>query len=122
MPSLNDPDTESAKVLLIGDSGHGKTGAKAALIALGYKLRMIDTDRGFKILRSLLTDLHYPYAGYMKKHGIDPNEPGRISYIPIDVPIDIQSVTVRKKSGTVNYDILAPTSAAAWSNVVKLLR
>lgn len=121
MAGLNDPDTENAKVLLIGDSGHGKTGAKAALIAAGYKLRMIDTDRGFKILRSLLTDSHYPYAAYMKKHGIDPGEPGRISYIPIDVPMEIQSVSVRKQSGNVNYDILAPADAKAWKQVLNLL-
>ncbi len=122
MPSLNDPNTESAKVLLIGDSGHGKTGAKASLIAAGYKLRMIDTDRGFKILRSLLTDSHYPYAAYMKHHGIDPYEPGRISYIPIETPIDVQTVTVSKSGRNISYDILAPTSVAAWRTVLNQLR
>ncbi len=121
MPSLNDPDTESAKILVMGEQGQGKTGAKAALVAAGYKLRTIDTDRGFKILRSLLTDPHYPYAAYMKKHGIDPGEPGRISYIPIDVPVDINSVTVNRGGKNVSYDILAPTSATAWSKVIKLL-
>lgn len=119
---LFDSDTESAKILLIGDSGHGKTGAKAALIAAGYRLRMIDTDRGAKILRSLLTDPHYPYAEYMKRHGVDPREPGRISVVPIDVPIDINTVTISRDGKKVTYDILAPTSATAWSTVVKLLR
>jgi len=122
MPGLYSTETESAKILLLGDSGQGKTGAKAALVAAGYKLRMIDTDRGFKILRSLLTDPHYPYAAYMKKHGIDPGEPGRISYIPIDVPMEITQVTTRRENKNVTYDILAPTSAAAWSKVLGHLR
>jgi hypothetical protein len=122
MPSLLDPISENGKILLIGDQGDGKTGAKAALVAMGYKLRMIDTDRGFKILRSLLTDPRYPYAAYMKKHGIDPTEPGRISYIPIDVPIDFQSVSVKKNNRPVSYSVLAPVSAAAWEIVTSLLR
>lgn len=122
MASLTSTDTESAKTIMLGDSGHGKTGAKAAWIAAGYKLRMIDTDRGFKILRSLLTDRRYPYADYMKKHGIDPTEPGRISYIPIEVPIDTQNVTIRTQAGTKSYDILGPVSAKAWTQVVNLLK
>lgn len=122
MAGLNSPDTESAKTIMLGDSGHGKTGAKAAWIAAGYKLRMVDTDRGFKILRSLLTDRRYPYADYMKRHGIDPSEPGRISYIPIEVPIEINHVTIKSQAGTKSYDILGPTSARAWNQVINLLR
>jgi hypothetical protein len=122
MPGLIDPSSELAKILLIGDQGDGKTGAKAALIAMGYKLLMIDTDRGFKILRSLLTDPHYPYAAFMKKHGINPAEPGRISYIPIDVPIDFTDVSVNRKGRAVNYSVLGPTSSAAWETVTKLLK
>lgn len=123
MPSLLDPISDSAKILYLGDSGHGKTGSKAALLAAGYKLRMIDTDRGFKILRSLLTDSHYPYAAYIKKHGIDLNEPGRISYIPIDLPIDFQNVAIKSQGRTINtYTVLAPTNARAWSTVISLLK
>jgi|SRR5579864_930571 len=114
MPSLTDPITETAKILLIGDQGHGKTGAKAALVAAGYKLRMIDTDKGFKILRSLLTDPHYPYADYMKKAGITPD----VSFIPIDAPMGVESQTIRG----VQWAILAPTSSSAWNTVVKLLK
>lgn len=122
MAGLYSPDTESAKIILMGDSGHGKTGAKAALVALGYKLRILDTDRGFKILRSLLTDPRYPYAAYMKRHGIDPGEPGRISHIPINVPIGINTVTIKRDGKNHSYDVISPTSAAAWSRVVNQLR
>lgn len=122
MPGLASPNLENGKILFIGDSGHGKTGAKAALVALGYKLRMIDTDNGFKVLRGLLTDEeHYPYASYMKKTGIDPFEPGRISFMPIEVPIGTNHVDIRRKSGSISYEILAPTSSRAWNAVVKLL-
>lgn len=120
MPSLLDDITsnsasDNAKFLLIGDQGDGKTGAKAALVALGYKLRMIDTDKGFKILRALLTDAeHYPYASYMKKHNIVPD----ISYIPIEVPIDITNVTIKG----ISWEVLAPTSSSAWTEVIRLLR
>jgi|SRR5215469_4260468 len=116
MPSLLDRDTESAKIVYLGDSGHGKTGSKASLVAAGYKLRMIDTDNGFKILRSMLTDRRYPYAAYMEKAGIDPSEPGRISYIPIDVPMDM--VTLKGKT----MPILAPTSSAGWNTAVNHLK
>lgn len=118
MPGLLDPDNENGKILLLGDQGYGKTGAKAALVAAGYKLRMVDTDKGFKVLRSLLTDPRYPYANYMKKVGIDPAEPGRISYIPIDVPMDFKTQTLKG----VAWNILGPSSSAAWNEAVNILK
>lgn len=114
---------DPAKILLIGDQGQGKTGAKAALVAAGYKLRMLDTDRGARILRSLLTDERYPYAAYMKKAGIDPTEPGRISVVPVDVDFDIVSIPKRDASGRTTFtEMFAPTSSAAWNKIVKLLK
>lgn len=115
MANLLDPVSENGKILLVGESGAGKTGAKAALVAAGYKLRMIDTDKGFKILRSLLTDTRYPYADYMKKHGIDPNK--NVNYIPIDVPMDIDTTNVKG----VSWNIVAPKSSAAWNRVLNLV-
>lgn len=38
------------KLLLIGDSGTGKTGALASLVAAGYKLNIIDMDNGLTAL------------------------------------------------------------------------
>lgn len=119
MPSLQDAienkTYDAAKFILIGDQGDGKTGSKAAAVALGYKLRMIDTDKGFKILRALLTDEeHYPYASYMKKHNIVPD----VSYIPIEVPIDVTTTIVKG----IAWETLGPTSSRAWTEVVNLLR
>lgn len=124
MAGLLDPISETAKILVLGDHGQGKTGAKASLVAMGYKLLMVDTDRGFKILRSLLTDPRYPYAAYMKKRNIKPEE--NISYIPIDVPIDFVVQNIRdpnsRSGGTIPWNVLAPTSSKSWNQVVNLLR
>lgn len=114
MPSLSDEIENNGKFLLVGDQGSGKTGAKAALVALGYKLRMIDCDKGFKILKALLTDAdHYPYASYMKAHNIIPD----ISYMPIEVPIEEKAIMVKG----IAWDTLGPSSSRAWTEVVKLL-
>ena len=116
-------DDDPCKVLLIGDQGQGKTGAKAALIAAGYKLRMVDADRGARILRSLLTDPRYPYMEYMKKTGVDPREPGRISVVPIDVDFDMITTYKKDSQGKMHsQDIFAPTNSKAWTQVVKLLK
>ena len=42
------------KALVTGDSGSGKTGALASLAQAGFKLRILDTDRGADILANLL--------------------------------------------------------------------
>lgn len=56
MPSLsNHQSAETLKMLLIGDSGTGKTGALASLAAAGYKLRVIDADNGLDVLANILS-------------------------------------------------------------------
>lgn len=47
-------EKKSIKMLLIGDSGKGKTGALASLAAAGKKLRILDFDNGLPILASVL--------------------------------------------------------------------
>lgn len=55
MPSLdNHQSGEFTKLLLEGDSGSGKTGALASLIAAGYKLRILDMDNGLDVLRQVV--------------------------------------------------------------------
>jgi|SRR5215831_8556002 len=46
----------TTKLLLIGDSGAGKTGSLASLADAGYNLRIIDLDNGLDALRNLLSD------------------------------------------------------------------
>lgn len=44
------------KMLLIGESGTGKTGAMASLVEAGYKLAIIDMDNGLDILAHMVPD------------------------------------------------------------------
>lgn len=50
--SFDDP----IKMILMGDSGTGKTGALAVLANSGWELRIVDLDNGIKILGQYLTD------------------------------------------------------------------
>lgn len=53
MPTLSaHQSNDFVKLLLTGDSGSGKSGALASLVAAGYKLRIIDMDNGLDSLKS----------------------------------------------------------------------
>lgn len=55
MPSLSEYSSQkSIKMLMVGDTGKGKTGALASLAELGFKIRILDYDNGVGILASLL--------------------------------------------------------------------
>lgn len=55
MPSLaNHQSNDFTKLLLIGDSKAGKTGALVSLVALGYKLRILDYDNGLDVLKQFV--------------------------------------------------------------------
>lgn len=55
MPKLGDHQSNSfTKMLLMGDSGSGKTGALTSLVAAGYKLRIIDFDNGLDVLKQFV--------------------------------------------------------------------
>lgn len=55
MPNLaNHQSSEFTKLLFIGDSKSGKTGALASLVAKGYKLRILDFDNGLDALAQII--------------------------------------------------------------------
>jgi hypothetical protein len=55
LPSLaNHQSNEFTKLLIEGDSGSGKTGALASLVAAGYKLRILDMDNGLDVLKQFV--------------------------------------------------------------------
>ena len=57
MPALSNHQSQRiTKMLLIGNSGSGKTSALASLARAGYNLRIIDADAGTDILFNLLRD------------------------------------------------------------------
>lgn len=120
MPSITDDFNAPAKALVIGKSGAGKTGSLASLVASGYNLRIIDTDKGVRPLRSLLTDSHYPYAEIIRAKKIDLNR--AVRYVPIDTSMKLRNISRTAGIGkTSSETILAPADAKAWPKVVNLL-
>lgn len=55
MPTLSQHQSnEYTKMLIMGDSGSGKTGALASLVKAGYKLRILDFDNGLDVLKQFV--------------------------------------------------------------------
>lgn len=55
MPSLSQHQSNDyTKLLIMGDSGSGKTGALASLVAADYKLRVLDYDNGLEVLKQYI--------------------------------------------------------------------
>lgn len=120
MPSILDALGGPAKILIYGKPGTGKTGAQASLVAAGYNLRIIDTDKGVRPLYSLLTDPRYPYAKIIAARNIDLRT--AVRYIPIDTKM--KSTTVRRKTPSGNYTeekLLAPSASHAWDKVIDMI-
>lgn len=63
MASLTQHQSSTAtKMLLLGDSGSGKTGALCSLAGVGYNLRILDLDNGLDVVKNILTDSTAPYG------------------------------------------------------------
>lgn len=105
MPSIaSHQSAQSTKLLFIGDSGGGKSGALASLPAAGYNLRIVDTDNGLDVLKNLLTD---PNSSYMRQ---DPRSAERVHF-----------VTLTDKMKNVNGKLM-PTAATVWTRAIGLLQ
>ena len=65
MPSMSDhPSSDIAKLMIVGESGCGKTSLLAGLANEGYKVRILDFDNGLDTLSTYLTkegmeNVHY---------------------------------------------------------------
>jgi len=98
MPSFDElSPPESEKILLIGNSGAGKTGSVIALAALGLNVRILDLDKGVAVIKGLVLDPDSPYRhdsgranallpGWLPIKGLWSEElgqslPSRISYV-----------------------------------------
>lgn len=90
------------KLLFIGDSSSGKTGALASLPVAGYNLRIIDIDKGTDILGNYLTD---PASPYFKK---DPEAAKRVDVVQVSDPM--KSINGK----------LVPAKAEGWQKAMKL--
>ena len=99
-PLLEHQSTNTTKLLLVGDSGSGKTGALASLAADGYNLRILDLDNGLDVLRNLLADPKSPY--------------------PKDSINRVEYRTITDKMKNVGGRQM-PGQAKAWQEAVKML-
>jgi len=108
---LTDTTPSPIKAFLIGKQGHGKTGAKASLIALGYKLRMLNFDNGADILRNLLTNPYYPYHKYM----LDNNISLKSAISVLTITEDMKKIVEDNKSRFV------PKSARGYSRAIDMM-
>jgi len=115
LSNLLDQQHDPVKILLIGENGAGKTGSLASLVCMGYKLRVLDTDKGIKTLKSLLTDDHYPTAKWCKAKSIDLSD--AVYYKSIDIPMGYRRVIEKDGGGKITRDetLLAPKNAEAWN-------
>lgn len=120
MGSILDDDQPPAKCLLIGKSGAGKTGSLASLVCIGLNLRIVDTDKGIRSLRSLLTDPRYPYAKIIAARNIDLNH--AVRYVSIDTAMRMRTIQVKIGDNKFTTQrVLAPADAKAWPTVMDLL-
>ena len=98
MPSIaNHQSATSTKLLMVGNSGSGKTGGLVSLAAEGYNLRILDLDDGLPIVRHYATNSASPY---LKK-----NPSMDISFITLGEELD----PLGKR--------LFPTKATVWQAV-----
>lgn len=95
--------SSSTKLLLIGDSSSGKTGALMSLAAAGYRLRILDFDAGADILRNYATAADSPYVKTNPK-----------------VAANIDVVTCTDMMRAVGGQ-LVPVRAAAWQKATEML-
>ena len=90
----------TTKMLFIGDSGAGKTGALASLAGAGYNLRILDLDSGLDVLANLLRDPKGPYG---------PDALGRVEY---------ETITDKMR---VSGKRLVPGKATVWERTISML-
>lgn len=96
------------KLMLLGDSGTGKTGALTSLVTAGYKLRILDLDNGLDILRTYLTSPKSPYY----KELVDAK---------VNLEDAVKYVTLTETMRSVNGRII-PAKATVWPRAVELLQ
>ncbi len=111
MPSLDQHQSSgTTKMLLIGDSGAGKTGATASLAAAGFKLRYADTDNGLDLLVDLLKNPASPYVKAAIAKGQDPKK----------LLSEIQYETITDPMKSVGGKLI-PAQATVWQRLMALL-
>lgn len=101
MPALTSHQSSgTTKLLFIGNSGAGKTGALASLASAGYNLRILDLDNGLDVLKNLLTSSDTGYTA---------DAASRVQYVTITDPM-------RNVGGK-----LVPRQPTVWTRTIGML-
>jgi hypothetical protein len=101
MPKLSaHQSAQTTKLLLVGDTGSGKTGSLASLAGAGYNIRILDLDNGADALANILKDPKSPY-------GADALD-----------RVDYETITDSMKNMNGR---LIPAKASVWQRAVGLL-
>lgn len=87
-------------MLVIGESGAGKTGALASLLSAGYNVRIVDLDNGAEAILDLVSN---------EKSKYDKGSASRLSYVTMTEPM-------RQIQGRI-----VPAKATVWQNTVGLI-
>ena len=106
---LDHHSSQTTKCFIVGKQGTGKTGLLISLVAMGYKLRILDFDNGADILKNLLTSYDYPYRKYMEDHKI-----------PLRGAIDVCTIAEKMKSHSTESRFI-PQSSRGWEKMVSML-
>ena len=102
MPPLSEhQSSESIKMMLVGNSGSGKTGALVSLAFAGYNIRVLDFDSGLDVLANYLKNPKTP--------GYTPEGLSRVAYETITEPM--KSVAGK----------LIPSKAIVWQRLGAML-
>ena len=113
MPTFeNFSKSQVCKLMLIGDSGSGKTGSLASLAAAGYNVRIADLDNGVEVLADYLTNPESMYKKPQKGIWTAENAEGILQRVRYETLTD----KMRNQGGK-----LVPKAATVWTRLVKLL-
>lgn len=100
------------KMLLLGDSGSGKTGALMSLVAAGYNVRVLDLDNGLQVLMDYFTNPKSIYRA--ARPGLWTAEQAA----SLADRFDFETVTDKMRN--VNGKLI-PKAATVWQRSMKLL-
>jgi AAA domain len=101
MPTFdNFATSQTTKMLFIGHSGTGKTGASCSLAAAGYNVRILDLDKGVEVISDYLNN---PKSLYLRaKDGVWTTEQAktikeRMSFVSLDEGMVLQAGNIIPK-------------------------
>lgn len=105
-------DSSYLRIILEGDSGAGKTGCLASLVAAGYKLNLLDLESKLDILVEYLTNPNSPYIPKLKKLGLDNRE-------KLNTYVD--AVTITEEMHMLPTGRTVPRQVKAWAEIAKTM-